>query len=90
VPSDRIAQEKRQLEAELGAHIMTYRREASAAMDGLAQVIAPAALTEEQVARIRSAERVAGECLMVAYARPLKVTRASRARRQNPRERSGP
>lgn len=82
LPSDAAVQRRQELEAQIPALIMTYRPEAQGLSDGLHTLIEPAPLTEDQAAAIREAEAMVGECLFVAYMRPLKRReRGSRARK---------
>ena len=72
LPSGELAARRAELERQLEAYVMTYRREAEGLRDALAALLEPAPLTGEQMSLLSEVENQLGNCLLVAYARPLK------------------
>ncbi|HEY0447830.1 hypothetical protein [Actinophytocola sp.] len=73
VPAGAVAAARTDLEAALGAYVMTYRPTRPApGKRQLCQVLAPAELDPASVAALRDAEQRLPGVLLCAYARPLR------------------
>ncbi|MEL7303108.1 MAG: hypothetical protein AAGJ53_05390 [Pseudomonadota bacterium] len=86
LPEPEADESRSAVEAEMAAHVMTYRKEAQGVHDALTSLLEPAQLTDEQVDLLRKTEQSLANCLLVAYARPLQ-TRRFGAKREGRRTR---